>query len=55
MSEGEPSPETEVTIMPSDQFDALVATLDVPDECPVLAAAASRPRRFARGDEPTLR
>ncbi len=36
------------TVMPADQFDSLMASLDVPDEAPNLACAAARPRRFIR-------
>jgi uncharacterized protein (DUF1778 family) len=36
------------TVMPADQFDSLMASLDVPDEAPNLARAAGRPRRFVR-------
>lgn len=35
-------------VMPADQFDALLSSLDVPDEAPTLARAASRKRRFTR-------
>lgn len=38
----------DVTLMPAEQFDALMASLDVPDEAPALAAIAARPRRFTR-------
>jgi uncharacterized protein (DUF1778 family) len=38
----------QVTVMPAEQFDALMASLDVADEAPVLVAAAVRARRFAR-------
>jgi len=33
-------------LMPADQFDALLSSLDVPDDAPTLARAASRMRRF---------
>lgn len=36
------------TVMPADQFDALMAALDQPDEAPTLTRAARRPRRFTR-------
>ena len=36
------------TIMPADQFDILMASLDEPDDAEVLARAARRPRRFVR-------
>ena len=36
------------TLMPAEQFDALLATLDEPDEAPALARAAARRRRYAR-------
>lgn len=36
------------TLMPADQFDALMASLDEPDHAEVLAKAARRPRRFTR-------
>lgn len=36
----------DVTLMPTDQFDALLESLDVPDAAPGLAGAAARPRRF---------
>ena len=39
----------DVTLMPADQFDALVGSLDEPDEAPGLAQAARRPCRYARG------
>jgi len=35
-------------IMPADQFDLLMQSLDEPDEAEVLARAARRPRRFTR-------
>lgn len=34
------------TLMPTGQFDALVAALDVPDDTPNLARAFARTRRF---------
>ena len=36
----------DVTLMPAEQFDALVESLDTPDEAPGLARAGVRPRRF---------
>lgn len=36
----------DVTLMPADQFDAMLESLDVPDAAPGLAGAAARPRRF---------
>jgi uncharacterized protein (DUF1778 family) len=36
------------TLMPAEQFDALVAALDVPDHTPNLARAFARQRRFAQ-------
>lgn len=36
------------TLMPAEQFDALIKSLDVPDEAPNLAKLAAEPRRFAR-------
>jgi uncharacterized protein (DUF1778 family) len=39
----------DLTLMPADQFDALVAALDEPDEAPRLAQAARNPRRYTRG------
>jgi uncharacterized protein (DUF1778 family) len=35
-------------VMPADQFDAIMESLDTPDEAPNLARAASRKRRFTR-------
>jgi uncharacterized protein (DUF1778 family) len=39
----------DLTLMPADQFDALIAALDEPDEAPRLAQAARHPRRYTRG------
>jgi uncharacterized protein (DUF1778 family) len=39
---------TDRTLMPAAQFDALVAALDEPDNAPVLARVAARPRRYTR-------
>ncbi len=36
------------TLMPAEQFDALVAALDVPDKAPGLARAVARDRRFVQ-------
>lgn len=38
----------EATLMPADQFDALLAALDMPDEAPALAQLAQRDRRYRR-------
>jgi uncharacterized protein (DUF1778 family) len=38
----------DVTLMPADQFDALVGALDEPDDAPRLAEAGRRPRRYTR-------
>jgi uncharacterized protein (DUF1778 family) len=39
----------EVVLMPADQFDALLESLDTADEAPFLEEALARPRRFKRG------
>jgi uncharacterized protein (DUF1778 family) len=39
----------EHTLMPAEQFDALLFSLDTADEAPTLARAFDRPRRFDRG------
>lgn len=39
------------TIMPVDQYDALIASLDTPDEAPKLARIAAGRRRFDRGTD----
>ncbi|MGL5927532.1 MAG: DUF1778 domain-containing protein [Dermatophilaceae bacterium] len=36
------------TLMPAEQFDALVAALDVPDDAPNLARAFAHRRRFTQ-------
>jgi uncharacterized protein (DUF1778 family) len=36
------------TVMPAEQFDLLISSLDEPDEAPLLAEIANRPRRFRR-------
>ncbi|HEY6793501.1 MAG TPA: DUF1778 domain-containing protein [Kineosporiaceae bacterium] len=38
----------DTTLMPAEQFDALMGSLDVADEAPALRAAAAAPRRVAR-------
>ncbi|MBF6099359.1 hypothetical protein [Nocardia cyriacigeorgica] len=35
------------TLMSAEQFDAMLESLDVPDDAPELAALASRPRVYA--------
>ena len=35
-------------MMPADQFDALLTSLDVPDDAPALRGLAQRERRFRR-------
>lgn len=36
------------TVVPADQFDALMAGLDEPEDVPTLTQLASRQRRFSR-------
>jgi uncharacterized protein (DUF1778 family) len=36
-------------VMPADQFDALISSLDTSADAPALARAARRERRFTRG------
>lgn len=36
------------TLMPAEQFDAMIKSLDTPDEAPALTAAVAQPRRFVR-------
>jgi uncharacterized protein (DUF1778 family) len=36
------------TVMPADQFDALLASLDDADDAPALTALAKTPRKFVR-------
>ncbi|MEV0335893.1 DUF1778 domain-containing protein [Nocardia sp. NPDC050717] len=36
------------TLMPAEQFDAMMSSLDAPDEAPALAKAAAKPRVFVR-------
>ncbi|MDR0960421.1 MAG: DUF1778 domain-containing protein [Propionibacteriaceae bacterium] len=38
----------DVTIMPEEQFDAMMAALDQPQSVPVLERVAARPRQFVR-------
>jgi uncharacterized protein (DUF1778 family) len=38
----------DVTLMPAAQFDALMDSLEIPDQAPRLLQAAGRPRRFTR-------
>lgn len=38
----------DTTLMPAEQFDALIGSLDVPDAAPTLARIAARGRRFVR-------
>jgi uncharacterized protein (DUF1778 family) len=40
---------TNVTLMPAEQFDALLESLDITDDAPALKEAFERPRRFKRG------
>ena len=35
-------------VMPAEQFDQLIASLDEPDEAPAIVEIANRPRRFRR-------
>lgn len=39
---------SDATIMPADQFDALMASLDAPEDVPNLAKLANKRRRFVR-------
>jgi uncharacterized protein (DUF1778 family) len=39
----------DLTLMPAEQFDALVAALDEPEDAARLAAVARAQRRYARG------
>lgn len=36
------------TLMPAEQFDQLLTSLDLPDEAPTLTRVATKPRRFTR-------
>jgi uncharacterized protein (DUF1778 family) len=38
----------DTTLMPAEQFDALIDSLDISDSAPRLLDAATRPRRFMR-------
>ena len=38
----------DLTLMPADQFDALLDALDEPDDAPRLVDATRRPRRYTR-------
>jgi uncharacterized protein (DUF1778 family) len=38
----------DTTLIPAEQFDALMSSLELPDEAPRLLEVASRPRRFSR-------
>lgn len=40
---------TNVTLMPAEQFDALLESLDIADDAPALKKAFERPKRFERG------
>jgi uncharacterized protein (DUF1778 family) len=40
---------TNVTLMPAEQFDALLESIDIADDAPVLQKAFERPKRFERG------
>ena len=37
---------TDVTVMPAEQFDQLIESLDTPDEAPALTRLARKPRRY---------
>lgn len=39
----------DVTVMPAEQFDALIESLDQPDRASLLARTAARRRRFVPG------
>lgn len=36
------------TLMPAEQFDAMLESLDVADDAPALAAIVARPQRYVR-------
>lgn len=36
------------TLMPAEQFDAMIQALDTPDDAPNLEKLAAQPRRFSR-------
>lgn len=38
----------DATLMPAEQFDALIAALDVPEDAPVLTRISQRGRRYRR-------
>lgn len=40
--------QADVTLMPAEQFDTLIGSLDVPDPAPALERLAGRQRRFVR-------
>jgi uncharacterized protein (DUF1778 family) len=40
---------TDTTLMPAEQFDALMASLDTPDYAPGLSRIGAQPSRFERG------
>lgn len=37
----------DITLMPAEQFDELIASLDAPEAAPKLREVAARPRRYA--------
>lgn len=37
------------TLMPAEQFDEMMRSLDIADDAPALAKAAAKPRAFTRG------
>lgn len=39
---------TEATVMPAEQFDAMLAALDVPDDAPALTRLVQRERKYHR-------
>ena len=39
---------TDATVMPADQFDAVIASLEEAEPAPALARVAARPRRFTQ-------
>ncbi|MGH3822174.1 MAG: DUF1778 domain-containing protein [Pseudonocardiaceae bacterium] len=39
---------TETTVMPAEQFDAMLSALDVPDDAPALARLVQRERKYHR-------
>ena len=38
----------DVTLMPAEQFDALLSSLNTPDEAPALERLARKPRRYVQ-------